>query len=133
MRFFLEFVSCCGFAFCSLDLTTTPSPPPEETRSLVHSPPLSQPNTCCYRRRKRGRVAVSRSSWVVEWRPSLGAISKDNVVPEKEKPEVVRSERILKRKVASTARVHVRTYSDDIGRTPLQAIIPAFSPIPFLF
>ncbi|KAA8523760.1 hypothetical protein F0562_010183 [Nyssa sinensis] len=133
MRFFLEFVSCCGYACRSSDPTATPSPPPDETRSLVHSPPPSQPNTCRYRRRKRGRVAVSRSGSVVEWRPSLGAISEDNVVPEKERPEAVRSERILKRKVASTARVHVRTYSDDIGRTPLRAIIPAFSPTPFLF
>uniref|UniRef100_A0A5B6ZL02 Uncharacterized protein n=1 Tax=Davidia involucrata TaxID=16924 RepID=A0A5B6ZL02_DAVIN len=132
MKFLLEFVSCCGPASRPSVATTTP-PPAEETRSLVHSPPPSRTDNRRYRRRKRERMAASRSDSVAEWRPSLCAISEDNIVPEKDARAAVGSERILKRKVASTARVHVRSYSDDIGRAHLPAIIPAFSPTPFLF
>ncbi|KAK9265982.1 hypothetical protein L1049_000054 [Liquidambar formosana] len=127
MKFLLEFVSCCGSNYSSRPSEAPTSPPArvEETRSLV--PPRR------YRRRKRGRLGASGSvsAAAAEWRPSLCAISEDNVVMEKE-GRTVGSERTVKRK--AQVRVQVRSHSDEEFRqTPFPMVVPAFSPTPFLF
>ncbi|PQQ09844.1 uncharacterized protein Pyn_19401 [Prunus yedoensis var. nudiflora] len=72
MKFFLEFVSCCGIARPAT--TGEQAPLSDETSSLV--PRRMR------RRRKRGRPGNSGSTSPnsVEWRPSLSSISEDNVV-----------------------------------------------------
>ncbi|CAK9150307.1 unnamed protein product [Ilex paraguariensis] len=121
MKFLLELVSCCGTI--SRPSVPTSPPPADETRCLVPSTPPES-------RRKRGRVASKRSAYTPQWRPSLHAISEDNVVVESKERAVVGSERVLKRKVEPpTGKVRIRSCSDDSRRPPLQAIMPT----PFLF
>ncbi|KAI4322842.1 hypothetical protein L6164_022497 [Bauhinia variegata] len=123
MRFFLEFVSCCGspsepavMERASLELR-------KETSTLV-------PAVRYNRRKKRGRAAQ-------DWRPSLGSISEDNDPPQREREVprngTVRSEREAKRKSASPAKVRCRSYNDDFRQHSVPTIVPAFSPTPFMF
>ncbi|KAM7492655.1 hypothetical protein LguiA_035576 [Lonicera macranthoides] len=128
--FFLEFVYCCGYPYRP-QAETSPSPP-EETRSLSTS---WTPVERRYRSRKRGRLASSRSGSAADWRPSLNAISEDNVPVEREpRAAASSSERLIKQKVAPTARDRPRYHhTDDYRSAPFPAIIPAFSPTPFLF
>ena len=115
MRFFLEFVSCCGsLPRSSEDVSKTESAPvrsdetqlSDETQSLV--PPVSRTR----RRKKRGRLGTSA---VIEWRPSLGSISEDIPLPPRgdTKNSTVEPERNAKRRSSSTAKA--RRYRDDYG------------------
>ncbi|KAJ7948514.1 Serine/threonine-protein kinase MRCK gamma like [Quillaja saponaria] len=126
MRFFLEFVPCCGHVITRRTVEATSSPPSsEERRSLV---PLSR----SLRRRKRGRQNSMSSA---DWKPSLGSISEDNVVAEKvdERNGASGSDRKVKRKSGSDDRVHNRTYNDDYVRVSLPTVMPTFSATPFMF
>ncbi|PSR96316.1 hypothetical protein CEY00_Acc26365 [Actinidia chinensis var. chinensis] len=128
MKFLLELVTCC----------TSGSSPSREEETLA----LAQPED---RRRKRERersataVVVLRSRSAAEWRPSLCSISEDNMTVERERERekviLAGSERMIKRKVGSTTagKVHVRSYSDDFGRSGFSTIMPTFSPTPFFF
>ncbi|KAL3503363.1 hypothetical protein ACH5RR_037812 [Cinchona calisaya] len=150
MRFLLELMACYGS--CS----STSSMVKEEARLLVSSvprppPPSSSSETCrVFSGRKRGRgVMGSSSSSGVAWRPSLSSISEDNVVVQHHERNlkhehhhhhqaevaVVRSpssssERNLKRKISSTPRPRPR---EDVRRQEVHAVMPTFSPAPFMF
>ncbi|KAE8675225.1 Organic cation/carnitine transporter4 isoform 1 [Hibiscus syriacus] len=135
MRSFVEFVSCC---VKNPEVSTTeevvPAPRREETRSLM-APKMAA------LRKKNKRVKVGTSfSMTPEWKPSLYAISEDNVMAEKR--EKMKSEaattaadRAVKRKSTSGSRskIHVRSDSGDIRRNPEPMAIPTFSPTPFMF
>ncbi|KAF5948578.1 hypothetical protein HYC85_014535 [Camellia sinensis] len=113
MKSLMEFVSCCGSA------PSRPDPlRAEETQFLVLPSSRKRPARGRYQNRKRGSSGTS-----ADWRPSLGALSEDNVVPESERERWrsmnAGSERMLKRKASSSssastaAGVSVRNYSSD--------------------
>ncbi|CAL5403252.1 unnamed protein product [Camellia sinensis] len=113
MKSLMEFVSCCGSA------PSRPDPlRAEETQFLVLPSSRKRPARGRYQNRKRGSSGTS-----ADWRPSLGALSEDNVVPESERERWrsmnAGSERMLKRKVSSSSSastavgVSVRNYSSD--------------------
>ncbi|KAI8011495.1 hypothetical protein LOK49_LG06G00582 [Camellia lanceoleosa] len=122
MKFLLELVTCYG----SISRQSPPPPP---------SPPRQPPPADSRPWRRRERAAALRSKSAAEWRPSLCSISEDAVTPERDHRTLNDSERLSKRKVRSTttARVHVRSYSCDLGRSGFPVIMPAFSPAPFFF
>ncbi|XWS11146.1 hypothetical protein CRYUN_Cryun38cG0058500 [Craigia yunnanensis] len=137
MRSFLEFVSCCitNPEVSSNEKVVTVVTPPkrEETRSLM------PPKVAALRKKKRVRVGTP-GSMTQEWKPSLYVISEDKVMAEKKEkapPEAMTkiADRVVKRKSSTVSRskVHVRSYSDDIGRSLVPVVIPAFSPTPFMF
>ncbi|KAL7087812.1 hypothetical protein ABFS83_13G173400 [Erythranthe nasuta] len=122
MKFFFEFISCCG-SF---------SAGKEEKRLLVPAPE----NRRRVGRRRSGRWRGGRRR---EWRPSLSSISEDNVlVAERiinngERP-AERWRRSLKGKVSSSVPRRDRARSLDnypVRRT--QLIVPPFAPMPFMF
>ncbi|KAL7186424.1 hypothetical protein ACSBR2_028214 [Camellia fascicularis] len=142
MKSLLEFVTCCGSA------PSRPDPLRAEERQFLVLPSSRQrqrqrPARGRYQNRKRGSSGSS-----ADWRPSLGAISEDNVVPESERERWrsmnAGSERMLKRKVSSSssssslattaAGVSVRNYSsDNSGRSCFPIIMSSFSAAPFMF
>ncbi|XP_022717950.1 uncharacterized protein LOC111276475 [Durio zibethinus] len=138
MRSFLEFVSCCvttpEVSVKEQVVTAGTAPRKEETRSLM-------PTKVAALRKKKKRVRVGTpGSLTPEWKPSLFVISEDKVTAEKREktpPQAATAtvDRVVKRKstTGSRSKVHVRSYSDDIGRNSVQVVIPAFSPTPFMF
>ena len=99
--FFLDFVYCCSYPYWP-PAKTSPSPP-EETRSL--STPLSTPDERPHQSRKWRSLVASRSGSAADWLPSLNTISKDNVLVEREpRASASRSERLIKPKIAPTAK-----------------------------
>ncbi|KAI7981011.1 hypothetical protein LOK49_Contig80G00011 [Camellia lanceoleosa] len=138
MKSLLEFVTCCGSA------PSRPDPLRAEERQFLVLPSSRQgqrqrPARGRYQNRKRGSSGSS-----ADWRPSLGAISEDNVAPESERERWrsmnAGSERMLKRKVSSSslattaAGVSVRNYSsDNPGRSCFPIIMSSFSAAPFMF
>ncbi|KAK3407469.1 hypothetical protein EUGRSUZ_K03519 [Eucalyptus grandis] len=127
MKFLFEFVSCCG------------SPRKEGERIRAAAAP-----------RAEGEEWERRRWAAEEWKPSLCAISEDVVVVTVERvgggetkkkatadpaPEPERSAS-RKRSGGSYARVHDRGFNGDEydqRRASFQAVIPAFSPAPFMF
>ncbi|XVF70493.1 hypothetical protein PTKIN_Ptkin11bG0166000 [Pterospermum kingtungense] len=115
MRSLLEFVSCC---VASPEVATNEeamaAPPRREgTRSLV------PPKVAALRKKKRVRVGTP-GSMTPEWKPSLHVISEDNVTAENREKTPAKGtaeDSSAKRKSAASSRskVHVRSYSDDIG------------------
>lgn len=88
MKFFLEFVSCCGS--CSAGKTSET----EEKRFLIVQ------ETPCRRHsghRRSRRLRGGRR----EWRPSLSSISEDNVSVAERKTDTERWRRNIKRRVSS--------------------------------
>ncbi|XWS51965.1 hypothetical protein CRYUN_Cryun11dG0027000 [Craigia yunnanensis] len=135
MRYFLEFVSCCvktPEVATNKEVVAVATPPRrEETRSLMPS------KVAALRKKKRVRVGTP-GSMTPEWKPSLCVISEDNVTAvkrEKTPAKFTTADRVVKRKstAGSRSKVHVRSYSDDIGRNQVPIVIPAFSPTPFMF
>ncbi|KAL4279131.1 hypothetical protein GQ457_03G023560 [Hibiscus cannabinus] len=130
MRSFLEFVSCCVKSpQASTTEEVVPASGTEETRSLM------APKMAALKRKKK-TVKVGTP----EWKPSLYAISEDNVVAEKREKMLseaatTAADRTVKRKSTpgSRSKIHVRSYIDDIGRNPEAVAIPTFSPTPFMF
>lgn len=116
MRFLLELVSCCGCqeSFCGGGdgggTSPVPESPSSESNRLV---PVARRS---FRRRRRGRTAGGdfggRSSG--EWKPSLFAISEDNVVIERQTSD---SDGAVKRKSGSFKpdKIRLRTFSKDFG------------------
>lgn len=118
MRFLLELVSCCGCqeSFCGGGggdgggTSPVPESPSSESSRLV---PVVRRS---FRRRTRGRTAGGdfggRSSG--EWKPSLFAISEDNVVIERQTSD---SDGAVKRKSGSFKpdKIRLRTFSKDFG------------------
>ncbi|XP_029131018.1 uncharacterized protein LOC114917116 isoform X2 [Cajanus cajan] len=108
MRFF---VSCFGVA----DPTAT-------------SKPLVPPPSRTLRRSKS------------HWRPALGSISEDTAPPHRDRAapasagDAKRSSNTAAAAAADTAKAR-RLYSDDCdyGRVAMPAMMPAFSPTPFMF
>ncbi|KAK8579148.1 hypothetical protein V6N13_142368 [Hibiscus sabdariffa] len=135
MRSFLEFVSCCVKSpQASTAEEVVPAPGREETRSLM------TPKMAALRRKKKTVKVGTPFSMTPEWKPSLYAISEDNVMAEKrEKTQsetaTTAPDRAVKRKSTpgSRSKIHVRSYSDDIWRNPAAVAIPTFSPTPFMF
>ncbi|XWS09885.1 hypothetical protein CRYUN_Cryun39dG0028100 [Craigia yunnanensis] len=135
MRFFLEFVSCCVMipevATNEKVVTAATTPKKEETSSLMPS------KVAALRKKKRVWVGTP-GSMTPEWKPSLYVISEDNIMEEKKEktpPDATTTrDRVVKKKstTGSRSKVHVRSYSDDIGRNTVPAVIPAFSPTPFM-
>ena len=85
----------------------------EETRSLMPS------KVAALRKKKRVRVGTP-GSMTPEWKPSLYVISEDNVTVErreKTRAESTTVDRVVKGNstAGSRSKVHVRSYSDDIG------------------
>lgn len=113
MRFFLEFVSCCGTTTQRTAVQTTTAE--EEERSLVPTFSLTR------RQRKRGKLGATAAAATPEWRPSLGAISEDNIVPPRARSDGVRNGKfgpereVCKRSAAAgaAAKVHHRNYGDN--------------------
>ncbi|THG02151.1 uncharacterized protein LOC114294438 [Camellia sinensis] len=139
MKSLLEFVTCCGSA------PSRPDPLRAKERQFLVLPSSRQrqrqrPSRGRYQNRKRGSSGSS-----ADWRPSLGAILEDNVVPESERERWrsmnAGSERMLKRKVSSSsssattaAGVSVLNYSsDNSGRSCFPIITSSFSAAPFMF
>ncbi|XP_028080116.1 uncharacterized protein LOC114281757 [Camellia sinensis] len=135
MKSLMEFVTCCGSA------PSRPDPlRAEETQFLVLPSSRKRPARGRYQNRKRGSSGTS-----ADWRPSLGALSEDNVVPESERERWrsmnAGSERMLKRKVSSSsssattaAGVSVLNYSsDNSGRSCFPIIMSSFPAAPFMF
>jgi hypothetical protein len=108
MRFFLEFVSCCATPTRHTLESSTPAE--DQERWLVPAPAVSTPSESVssryrYRRKQRKGAAL-------DWRPSLGPISEDIVVPPK---SAVVSREVKKKTVArggGPAKVYHRSYSD---------------------
>ncbi|KAK9005932.1 hypothetical protein V6N11_034986 [Hibiscus sabdariffa] len=106
----------------------------EETRSLMAPKMVTQ-------RKKKKRVKVATPfSMTPEWKPSLYAISEDNVMAEKRektqsKTASTTTNRVMKRKsmLGLCFKIHVRNHSDDMGRNPEPVVLPTFSPTPFMF
>ncbi|KAL3736264.1 hypothetical protein ACJRO7_025254 [Eucalyptus globulus] len=146
MKFLLEFVSCCG------------SPRKEGERIRAAAEPRAEGEEWerrrwAGRRRKRRRGSAGTAE---EWKPSLCAISEDVVAVTVERvgggggggretkkkaaaadpaPEPERSAS-RKRSGGSYVRVHDRGLNGDEydqRRASFQAVIPAFSPAPFMF
>ncbi|KAL2496221.1 uncharacterized protein Fot_39978 [Forsythia ovata] len=120
MKFFLEFVACCG--------SGARQQPAEESTLLVV--PEARPRVG----RKRGRVAGERRCGLVDWQPSLSSIAEDNVLPERNTKQAPR--RSLKRKggasITHRGRAH-STHHDGVRRASVPAVLPTFSPTPFIF
>lgn len=117
MRFLLELVSCCGCqeSFCGSGsgaggASPVPESPSSESSRLV---PVVRRS---FRRRRRGRTAGvdfgGRSA--VEWKPSLFAISEDNVVIERQTSD---SDGAVKRKSGNFKpdKIRYRTFNKDFG------------------
>ncbi|KAK9024634.1 hypothetical protein V6N11_004792 [Hibiscus sabdariffa] len=113
---------------------TTAVPRREETRSLMAPKMVTQ-------RKKKRRVKVATPfSMTPEWKPSLYAISEDNVMTEKrEKTQsettITTTNRVMKRKkmLGLRFKIHVRSHNDDMGRNTEPVVLPTFSPTPFMF
>ncbi|PPS05421.1 hypothetical protein GOBAR_AA15244 [Gossypium barbadense] len=125
MRSFLKFVSRCvkNPEVSTTEEMVVTAPGREETRSFMAPKMVGTP-----------------FSTTPEWKPSLYVISEDNVLAEKREkttPEAstTPADRAVKRKsgAGSRSKVHVRSYSDDIGRNQEPVVIPTFSPTPFMF
>ncbi|KAL9383199.1 hypothetical protein Peur_023522 [Populus x canadensis] len=135
MKFLLEFVSCCGVSSGgALEVPESVGrQSEEETREL-----MTVRND--HRRKKRGRgsLTAGNNDSGVEWKPSLSAISENNVVVAGERGV----ERVLNRKgsVAAGGRGGGRVreiatlsgYVDNYRRNGVSMVIPAFYPTPFM-
>ncbi|XP_061351013.1 uncharacterized protein LOC133296080 [Gastrolobium bilobum] len=131
MRFFLEFVSCCG------SLTQRESkralPPEEEERWLVQVPTAAADSSRRVFRKKRGRIGAT------DWKPSLGSISEDNAVLPRNSAVASAGKDVKKRSATAAgsggaAKVRHRSYSDGYyGSAAMPTIMPTFSPTPFMF
>ncbi|XP_011030907.1 PREDICTED: uncharacterized protein LOC105130203 [Populus euphratica] len=140
MKFLLEFVSCCGVSSCGGQEVLLPAESvgrqsEEETREL-----MTVRND--HRRKKRGRGSstAGNNDSGAEWKPSLSAISENNVVVARERGV----ERVLNRKGSVAAaggggrggRVRqiasLSSYVDNYRRNGVSIVIPAFSPTPFM-
>ncbi|XP_027344218.1 uncharacterized protein LOC113856558 [Abrus precatorius] len=88
-------------------------------------PLAPQPSPTLRRRNKR------------HWRPSLGSISEDNAPPHRDRPSSsdVKRSNSTSNAATATSKLHHRHHSDDYdyGRAAAPAIMPAFSPTPFMF
>ncbi|XP_010267837.1 PREDICTED: uncharacterized protein LOC104604953 [Nelumbo nucifera] len=121
-------ISCCG-PFARPAVATTP--PREETRSLVQQSRSSVTTVTerfpCTKR--------TNSISTTQWRPSLCAISEDNVIAAvvTKAEQKVKSGKKAARKAGSRVKARVRSYSDEYRRSPMPTVIPAFSPTAFLF
>ncbi|KAH7546608.1 hypothetical protein FEM48_Zijuj01G0219200 [Ziziphus jujuba var. spinosa] len=140
MKFFFEFVACWGLPIT--DRSSVPAAPASRADDAAKPLVVSSSSLRKRHRRKRGRLGHSGSASVaaaaaaVEWKPSLGSICEDKVVAMKGEEDRTAggAERIVKRKSETkNARVHVRTFNEDYGRVSVPAVIPAFSPTPFMF
>ncbi|XP_057474874.1 uncharacterized protein LOC130762988 isoform X1 [Actinidia eriantha] len=137
MKFLLELVTCCtsGSSPSRAEETLALAPPEDRRRKRERSATA----VVVLRSRSATAVVVLRSRSAVEWRPSLCSISEDNMTAERERERerviLAGSERMIKRKVGSTTtgKVHVRSHSDDFGRSGFSTIMPTFSPTPFFF
>ncbi|TYI85091.1 hypothetical protein E1A91_D05G414500v1 [Gossypium mustelinum] len=131
MRSFLKFVSRCvkNPEVSTTEEVVVTAPGREETRSFM------APKMVALKKKKKKRVKVGTPfSTTLEWKPSLYVISEDNVLAEK-REKTTPADGAVKRKsgVGSRSKVHVRSYSDDIGRNQEPLVIPTFSPTPFMF
>ncbi|KAF8409459.1 hypothetical protein HHK36_005535 [Tetracentron sinense] len=112
MKFLLEFASCCR----QIETSEVPTTPPrtEEKHSLMQLSCAERDRSPCP---KRGRVTGSGSKSVsaVQWRPSLCAISEDNVVfvVAGKAERTVRSEKNVTGKARSKTTSRVRKHSDE--------------------
>ncbi|KAL4334341.1 hypothetical protein GQ457_07G013880 [Hibiscus cannabinus] len=136
MGIFVEFMSCCvKIPEASTTEHTAAVPMREETRSLM------APKMVTQRKKKKKRVKVATPfSMTTEWKPSLYAISEDNVMVEKRektqsKTASTTTNRVMKRKsmLGLCFKIHVRSHNDDMGRNPEPVVLPTFSPTPFMF
>ncbi|XP_030442337.2 uncharacterized protein LOC115664553 [Syzygium oleosum] len=153
MRFLFELVPCCGSPRKEGERIRAVAPPAEA------APPEGEQGErrrWTGRRRKRRRGAAAAAA--EEWKPSLCAISEDVVAVTVERvggggggggagerrkkaaadpaPEAERSATSRKRSGGTYARVHDRVFNGDEydhRRASFQAVIPAFSPAPFMF
>ncbi|KAH8494502.1 hypothetical protein Peur_060785 [Populus x canadensis] len=138
MKFLLEFVSCCGVSSGgALEVPESVGrQSEEETREL-----MTVRND--HRRKKRGRGSstAGNNDSGVEWKPSLSAISENNVVVAGERGV----ERVLNRKGSVAGgggggggggRVReiasLCGYVDNDRRNGVSIVIPTFSPTPFM-
>ncbi|GAV87774.1 hypothetical protein CFOL_v3_31200 [Cephalotus follicularis] len=114
MKFLLQMVSSC----CCLAVTSSQEPPFTTTRR---------------NRRRRIKRENGSDSISGEWKPSLVAISEDNIVTETRNQTTagVGPAKIVKRETGS--HVKVRSSSDYYRQDTLPTVIPAFPPIPFMF
>ncbi|CAI9088634.1 OLC1v1023022C1 [Oldenlandia corymbosa var. corymbosa] len=150
MKFLLEMVACCGS--CSGNSMVK-----EEASLLVpgSAPPSPTPRAGRPKGRKRWRSGGANGGGsAVDWRPSLTSICEENVLsertnkdhpPRKDDAAVVKtspsspSDRNLKRKITSTPRTRSSSSSSYSSREDVRhsisihAVMPTFSPAPFMF
>ncbi|KAG6790553.1 hypothetical protein POTOM_006709 [Populus tomentosa] len=134
MKFLLEFVGCCGVSSGGGGPKEVPESvgrlSEEETYALV----AVRRN---HRRKKRGRGSstVGNNNSGVEWKPTLSAISENNVAAVVGETG---AERLVKRKgsVGGGGRARdiasLTDYVENYRRNRVMAVIPAFSPAPFM-
>ncbi|KAJ6423291.1 hypothetical protein OIU84_024267 [Salix udensis] len=139
MKFLLEFVGCCGVS----SGRGGPKEGPESVEGLSEETHALVALRRNYRRRKRGRwpSAAGNNNSGVEWKPTLSAISENNVAA-----AVVGETgggRLVKRKgwVGGGARdgggrardiASLSAYVENYRRERVLSVIPAFSPAPFM-
>ncbi|KAK7405101.1 hypothetical protein VNO78_06296 [Psophocarpus tetragonolobus] len=129
MRFFFEFVSCCG-------LPTQRSPEPavpaeeEDESSLV---PATPPTAVTSRALCRKKVRMGAA----EWRPSLGSISENATPPRETRKGAAASggRDAKKRSGGGSPKVQFRSYIDGYYASgpSMPTMMPTFSPTPFMF
>ncbi|WOH04237.1 hypothetical protein DCAR_0623646 [Daucus carota subsp. sativus] len=128
MKFF-EYLICCTSSSSISEASS--SLRPDDSKCVV---PVLQPDRPRYRDRRKCSISPRKSgSAPADWRPSLNAISEDNIVAVKRHNSST-SETTAKRKDSLMHKSKVRTSrSEDYRRAPMPDIIPAFAPTPFLF
>ncbi|XP_004505423.1 uncharacterized protein [Cicer arietinum] len=129
MRFLLEFVSCCATPEKRASESSVLAE--DEDRWLVPAPVVSVASASSRTRfRKKQRKAGAP-----DWRPSLGPISEDVVVPPKAATITPGREAKKKTSARGATKVYRRSYSDVYqgSSSPVPTIMPAFSPTPFMF
>ncbi|XP_071907491.1 uncharacterized protein [Coffea arabica] len=157
MRFLREFMACCGS--CS----STSMVKEEARLLVASAPPPGSETCGIRGRKRGRATGTGRSgrnsSSGGEWRPSLSSICEDNVLHERNKIDHHRhhhnhqevpitvlqssssspsssspsSERSLKRKITSAARPRSHCPREDVRRPAVHAVMPTFSPAPFMF
>ncbi|KAJ6753643.1 hypothetical protein OIU79_026472 [Salix purpurea] len=138
MKFLLDFVGCCGVSSCR----GGPKEGPESVGGLSEETHALVELRRNHRRRKRwrGPSAAGNNISGAEWKPTLSAISENNVAA------AVIGEtgggRLVKRKGwvggvrdgGGRARdfVSLSSYVENYRRDRVLSVIPAFSPAPFM-
>lgn len=137
MKFLLEFVGCCGVSSGGGGPKEVPESVGRLSEEETHALVVVRRNHR-WKKRGRGPSTAGNNNSGVEWKPTLSAISENNVAA------VVGEtggERLVRRKGSvggggggGRARdiASLSDYVENYRRNRVMAVIPAFSPAPFM-